>query len=159
MPAINLDFTDDDYELVRNAAEHARLPVKSFARNAVLAHTIPAPATWTLVTSSAEAIESISPAAQELMGKHRGGSPEDGTVRANGCLWLHLTEPVAVIAYPTEHYTSGGFFEFVLDRHGVATVLREWWDESLAWSGGDAAAHSSAHRRAVAYGNRRLGVA
>lgn len=159
MPAINLDFTDDDYELVRNAAERERLPVKSFARIAVLAHTIPAPATWTLVTSVAEAIEEISPAAQELMDKHRGGSPEDGTRRSNGCLWLHLTEPVAVIAYPTAHYTSAGVFEFVLDRHGVATVLREWWDESLAWSGGDAAGQSSAHRRAVAVGNRRLGVA
>lgn len=161
MPAINLDFTDEDYERIRAAAERDRRSLKSFARTAVLACTIPAPTTWTLVTSAAEEIDGLSEAAKTLMKRRRGGSPEDGTFRANGCLWLHLTEPAAVIAYPTAHYTSMGAFEFVLDRHGgKAIVLYEWGvAEGLSWSSGDAAGQDAAHNRAIAVGNRRLGVA
>ncbi len=158
MPAINLDFTDDDYELVRGAAEREHRSLESFARSAVLAQTIPAPGTWVLAATQAERMEGISDAAQALMKKRRGRCPEDGTYRANGCLWLHLTEPAAVIAYPTAHYTSVGGYEFVLDRRGVATVLSEWGD-GLTWRAGDAGDHSAARDRAVAVGNRRLGFA
>ena len=159
MPAINLELTDDDYELVRDAAQREGLPVESFARNAVLARMIPPPETWALAHSNADKIAEISPAARELMEMNRGRSPEDGTYRANGCLWVHLTEPAAVIAYPTAHYTSSGCFQFVVDRHGVATVLQGWWDESLQWVGGDSNGQHAAHKRAVAFGNRRLGIA
>jgi hypothetical protein len=158
MPAINLDFTDDDYELVRSAAEREHRSLKSFARSAVLAQTTPSPTTWTLVATEAEGIDGISEAAEALIKKRRGRSPEDGTYRANGCLWLHLTEPAAVIAYPTAHYTSRGGYEFVLDRHGVATVLWEWSAvEGLTWSAGEAGGQNAARDRAIAIGNRRLG--
>lgn len=158
MPAINLDFTDDDYECVRGAAERERLPIKSFARAAVLARTLPSPTSWTLVTSSAEAITEISDAAQAVMKLRRGTTSEDGTYRSNGCLWLHLTTPAAVIAYPTAHYTDAGRFQFVLDRHGVATVLEDWFDDGLTWSAGDTSGQWAAHQRAIAIGSHRLGI-
>lgn len=158
MPAINLDFTDDDYECVRGAAERERLPIKSFARAAVLARTLPPPTSWTLVTSSAEGITAISDAAQAEMKSRRGKTSEDGTYRANGCLWLHLTAPAAVVAYPTAHYTGSGQFQFLLDRQGVATVLQEWFDEGLTWAAGDAPGQWAAHQRAIAIGSHRLGI-
>lgn len=160
MPAINLDFTDDDYERVRAAAENERLSLKSFARSAVLARTVSTPATWALVTTTAEKMPALSDAAEELMTSRRGRSPDDHTYRANGCRWVHLTEVAAVIAYPTSHYTSTGGFEFVLDRGGVAEVLDSWSEESgLMWKGGDAIGQRDAWHLAIAVGNRRLGLA
>lgn len=159
MPAINLDFTDDDYEGVRRAAERERVTIKSFARTAVLARTVSAPAAWTLACSTAEKISEISAAAQKVMESRRGKSPNDQTYRSNGCLWLHLTAPAALIAYPTAHYTSMGGYEFVLDRDGRAVILHEWSNQGgLTWAAGDAGAQGDAHQLAIAIGNRRLGI-
>lgn len=159
MPAINLDFTDDDYERVRVAADKERLPLKTFARAAVLARMASSPAMWALATGGAETFIGLSDAAEKLMQARRGVSPEDGRYRANGCQWLHLTEPATVIAYPTEHYTSPGWFEFLLDRAGVAAVLYSWSaDEGLRWEGGDPSGQNAANNLAVAIGNRRLGI-
>jgi hypothetical protein len=159
MPAINLDFTDDDYERVRVAADRERLPLKSFARTAVLARLASSPTTWALATDGAETFVGLSDAAKEMMQNRRGRSPQDGNYRANGCLWLHLSEPAAVIAYPTAHYTSSGIFEFLLDRAGVAAVLDSWSaEDGLRWEAGDANGQAAASNLAVAIGNRRLGI-
>lgn len=158
MPAINLDFTDDDYAVVGAAAERARLPIKSYARTAVLAQSRLTPTSWTLVDRGAESIRGLSEAAKDLMKCGRGRSPEDNSYRANGCLWVHLTEPASVIAYPTAHYTSAGCFEFVLDRRGEAMLLDEWSRESTSWKAGDAPGQWAAHAMAVTIGNRRLGI-
>lgn len=159
MPAINLDFTDDDYERVRVAAEKERLPLKSFARTAVLARMVSAPAAWALTTETAETFSGISDAAEKLMRSRRGVSPDDGQYRANGCLWLHLTEACAVLAYPTAHYSGVGRFEFLLDRAGVAAVLESWsLEDGLRWEAGDGRGQAAAHNLAIAIGNRRLGI-
>lgn len=159
MPAINLDFTDDDYEGVRRAAERERVTIKSFARTAVLARTVSAPTAWTLADSTAERISDMSQEAQEIMEARRGRSPEDQTYRSNGCLWLHLTAPAALIAYPTAHYTSMGGYEFVLDKEGRALILHEWsGGAGLTWAAGDAGAQADAHQLAIAIGNHRLGI-
>lgn len=159
MPVINLDFTDRDYEQVCAAASRERLPLEFFARTAVLAHTISRPTTWTLVTSNAEGMSGLSDAAQELMKSRRGTSPDDNGYRANGCLWRHLTERAAVIAYPSAHYTSAGTFEFLFDRDGTAEILRAWsTTDGLTWKAGDADGQGSAHQRAIAVGNHRLGI-
>ncbi|ART74168.1 hypothetical protein BTO20_36515 (plasmid) [Mycobacterium dioxanotrophicus] len=160
MPAINLDFSDDDYEGVRRAAERERVTIKSFARTAVLARTVSATPEWTLADSTAEKIPGLSPAAQKVMEARRGVSPDDRTYRSNGCLWLHLTAPAAVIAYPTAHYTSLGGYEFVLDRDGHAVILHEWSNrDGLTWAAGEARAQADAHQLAIAIGNHRLGIA
>lgn len=159
MPAINLDFTDDDYHEVRNAAERARMTIKSFARTAVIARTVSTPTSWTLADSAAEKFAGLGQAAQEIMNTRRGRSPEDQSYRSNGCLWLHLASEAAVIAYPTAHYTSMGGYEFVLDRAAKPVILHEWSNHpGLTWSAGDAAGQAEAHQLAISIGSHQLGI-
>lgn len=160
MPAINLDFCDEDYERVRAAAERERVPLKSFARTSVLARVGSAPAEWALVTATPETLRILSPAAEKLMQSRRDVSPEDVSEQATGCAWLHLTANAAVVTYPTAPYVNAGKFEFLLDRDGTAAVLESWSAEKgLAWHAGDASGQHAARQLAIAIGSRRLGAA
>ena len=74
-----------------------------------------------------------------------------------GILWLHQTEPAAVLAVPTARWDGAGWFQFYLWRgHGPVIPMRSWGDDT-GWSNSAPDFHEAV-RKARAIGNAALGI-
>jgi len=159
MPGINIDFDDADYSTIRDVAAGSGLPIKTFARLAVMSATAPASPQWTLVTTTAEEIPELSSGALDVMTLRRG-TDVGGSWRENACLWAHLTERALIVAYPSQHGTKDGHYEFLIDTMALSGVPLDAWDDpNLNWRGDTTSTgQKTARAAAVILGNRRLGI-